>query len=422
MTGATTLKRVAHLRAGGTPAVDDPMLWDDNGGVEWVSIGDMTRSPIVTNGTRRVSHRGMAEKRLPVGAPGTVLFAMYASLGAVAVLGVEATWNQAILGVQGRDGVAHNSFIAYWLEHLARDVSALARSNTQDNLNAEQVGNLPFPALAIEDQRRVADFLDVETARIDALIEKKRRMIALLATRRAVVMSAGIAGQGLDHPRRLSELAWLEDLPLHWQETKLTHVARLGSGHTPSRDHPEWWENCTIPWVTTGEVSQMRADRIEVIAETREMISELGLANSSAELHQTGTVVLCRTAASAGYSAILGTPMATSQDFATWTCGPRLRPRFLLLCLRVMRRDLLERLAMGSTHKTIYMPDIEGIRIPLPKVQEQDEIVDAIWLKLRSIDAAIDILSLQIGLFGERRQALVTAAVTGDLDIGETVA
>ena len=145
-------------------------------------------------------------------------------------------------------------------------------------------------------------------------------------------------------------------------EVKLGYVARLGSGHTPSRDHPEWWLNCTIPWITTGEVAQMSSDRLEEITETREMISEIGLANSSATVRPKGTVVLCRTAASAGYSAIMGSDMATSQDFATWTCGPRLRPRYLLLCLRAMRSDLLGRLAIGSTHRTIYMPDIESSR------------------------------------------------------------
>ncbi len=74
-----------------------------------------------------------------------------------------------------------------------------------------------------------------------------------------------------------------------------------------------------------------------------------------------------------------GGEMATSQDFATWTRGPLLRPRFLLLCLRAMREDLLGRLAMGSTHKTIFMPDIQSLRIPLPPVDEQDEIVEAVW-------------------------------------------
>jgi type I restriction enzyme S subunit len=327
---------------------------------------------------------------------------MYASLGAVAILGVDATWNQAILGVQGRDGVADNRFIAYWLEHLSRDLSALARSNTQDNLNAEQVANLPFPTLAVEDQRRTADFLDAETARINALIAKKKTMIDLLEERRVAITVARIGNRA-------------------WPRVKLTLLARLGSGHTPSRGRPDWLENPSIPWITTGDVVQMRGDRIEVIERPKLSISELGLANSAAELHPAGTVVLSRTA-SVGFSAIMGRPMATSQDFATWTCGPRLRPRFLLLCLRAMRSELLGRLAMGSTHKTIYMPDIEGIRIPLPTLEEQDWAVSDVWTHLRPIDAAVGAIERQIELLREHRQALITAAVTGQLDVANAAA
>src|SRR5581483_11600705 len=124
-----------------------------------------------------------------------------------------------------------------------------------------------------------------------------------------------------------------------WPRVKLTLLARLGSGHTPSRSRPEWWEDPTIPWITTGDIAQMRGDRIEFIESTKFSISELGLANSAAELHPAETVVLSRTA-SVGFSAIMARPMATSQDFATWTCSPRLRPRFLLLCLRAMRAEL----------------------------------------------------------------------------------
>jgi type I restriction enzyme S subunit len=160
----------------------------------------------------------------------------------------------------------------------------------------------------------------------------------------------------------------------------------------------------------------MRSDDIEYVVETREKISALGMANSSATLHPAGTVVLCRTA-SAGYSAIMGADMATSQDFATWTCGPLLRPRFLLLCLRAMRQDLLGRLAMGSTHKTIYMPDIESIKVPIPPVDEQDRIVEETYARHQPLQIAVARLDTQLALIAERRKALITAAVTGQIEI-----
>lgn len=109
--------------------------------------------------------------------------------------------------------------------------------------------------------------------------------------------------------------------------------------------------------------------------------------------------------------------MATSQDFVTWTCGPRLDPFYLLWCLRAMRSDLLGRLAMGSTHKTIYVPDLQMLRIPLPPLHEQQQIVGSIREANTAIDTAVDVIDRQLALLTERRQALITAAVTRQIDV-----
>ena len=106
--------------------------------------------------------------------------------------------------------------------------------------------------------------------------------------------------------------------------------------------------------------------------------------------------------------------MATSQDIATWICGEILQPRFLLLCLRGMRRDLLQRLAMGSTHKTVYMPDIASIRIPLPPQDEQRLIVDMTWAKLELLADAQDRLASQIDLLEEHQRGTAAEAILGD--------
>jgi type I restriction enzyme, S subunit len=260
---------------------------------------------------------------------------------------------------------------------------------------------------------RAVDEIDGEMGELEDQIQE----LLTLAASQSTVLSNALQGGVASQEPVPSSLGWLPERPAHWREAKLTLLARLGSGHTPSRDRPEWWEDCTIPWITTGDISEMRGDRREFIHDTKHHISEEGLANSAAELHPEGTVALSRTA-SVGFSAIMARPMATSQDFATWTCGDRLRPRFLLLCLRVMRPDLLGRLAMGSTHKTIYMPDIEAIRIPLPPVDEQEEIVEAVWQSLRPLDAAADALTRRITLLGEKRAALTFALVGGDSSRG----
>jgi type I restriction enzyme S subunit len=351
---------------------------------------------------------------------------------------------EGLLGVSGWDGIVTYHYLVFRPRSSqvdARFYAYLLRTPTYildfsrrvRGLGGADQGNVRTPHIRIGDwrktvvptppvatQRAIADYLDRETARIDALIVAKRRMVELLEERWQTVMHEAAAGRvGVTRgERRSTSVPWLTDVPSHWREGHLKLLAKLGTGHTPSRSHPEWWIDLTIPWITTGEVAQMRSDRIEYISETRERISELGMSNSSATLHGSGTVVLCRTA-SAGYSAIMGRDMATSQDFATWTCGPLLRPRFLLLCLRAMRQDLLGRLAMGSTHKTIYMPDIEAIKVPVPPAEEQDAIVTAVYSEQRPLDACSRSLGDQIVLLQERRQALITAAVTGQLDVPE---
>jgi type I restriction enzyme S subunit len=113
----------------------------------------------------------------------------------------------------------------------------------------------------------------------------------------------------------------------------------------------------------------------------------------------------------------MGEDMATSQDFATWTCGSQLDPFYLLWCLRAMRADLLGRLAMGSTHKTIYVPDLQMLRIPLPPLDEQHQIIKEIHSSNAMIDGTVDVIDRQIELLAERRQALIAAAVTGGITV-----
>ncbi len=190
-----------------------------------------------------------------------------------------------------------------------------------------------------------------------------------------------------------------------WPTVPIRYVARLGTGHTPSRQHPEYWENCTIPWVTLADVGQLRDRTADVISKTSEMISPLGVANSSAVRHPAGTVILSRTA-SVGFSAILGTDMATSQDFATWTCASKLDAKYLLHALRAMAPDL-RRLAMGSTHKTIYMPDIAELRVPLPPVDEQHRIADFLDAETARIDELTALTRRAMDLLDTKRRLQV---------------
>ena len=131
-------------------------------------------------------------------------------------------------------------------------------------------------------------------------------------------------------------------------------------------------------------------------------------------------MILSRTA-SVGFSAVLGVDMATTQDFVNWVCGPSLRPEYLLYVFRAMGPEF-RRLAMGSTHQTIYIPDVGGFSTPVPPVPEQDEIVAFIRKETAAIDALTVKVRRAIDLLKEFRTALISAAVTGKIDVREEAA
>jgi type I restriction enzyme S subunit len=166
---------------------------------------------------------------------------------------------------------------------------------------------------------------------------------------------------------------WYQGVRADWPMVPLRGVAAMGTGHTPDRTKPEYWENCTIPWVTAADLSA-RPSEFEPLTETAQHVSHLGVANSSAVVHPAETVMFCRTA-SVGLLTITDKPMVTTQAFVTWTAGPELLPRYLLFSIAAMRPELM-RIAYGSTHLTIYMPDLKALEIPAPPLDEQRRIAD----------------------------------------------
>lgn len=278
------------------------------------------------------------------------------------------------------------------------------------------IRNVPVWAPSLHTQRAIADFLDRETGQIDALIAKQEQLIATLRERRESLI-ARLCTHGTNAAGRLrrSNLGWAASIPEDWTDTNIRRVAVMKTGHTPSRSKNEYWLNTDIPWFTLADVWQLRDSRRTYLGATANTISRLGLENSSAELLPAGTVVLSRTA-SVGFSGVMPTEMATSQDFWNWVCGPLLVPEYLMWVFRAMRPHLLS-LMVGSTHQTIYQSIAAALRIPLPPLEEQHRIVAELDAQTARIDTLIDKAERFIALSKERRAALITAAVTGELEI-----
>ena len=191
-------------------------------------------------------------------------------------------------------------------------------------------------------------------------------------------------------------------IPEEWDAKLLEKVAKRGSGHTPDKKHPEYW-NGDIKWISLAD-----SDALDdlFITDTFAKITPLGIANSSAVVHPPGTVVLSRDAG-IGKSAIMSTAMAVSQHFMAWCCGPQLHNKFLYYWLQSAKPEF-ERIGNGSTIKTIGLPYFRDLKIPFPPPPEQRAIADA----LSDVDALLGGLDRLIAKKRDLKQGAMQQLLT----------
>jgi len=191
------LKQCAsRFYSGGTPDSGTSSFYCDPGsGIPWLLIGDITRQRRVRNAVRAITEKGRESRGLDVLPAGTLLYSMYASLGSVSILEIDATVNQAIIGIRLRSSVLNTEFALYYLETLRPHVIRLASTSTQANLNAEKVRSLPVLVPTLTEQVAIVRYLDDATANTDSAIAHARREIDLLREYRTRLIADVVIGK-----------------------------------------------------------------------------------------------------------------------------------------------------------------------------------------------------------------------------------
>jgi len=193
--------------------------------------------------------------------------------------------------------------------------------------------------------------------------------------------------------------------PSGWQINLLDKVAIRRSGHTPSKSNDTYW-NGGVKWVSLADSSRLDQGEIN---HTDKEISELGIKNSSAVMLPQGTVIISRDAG-VGKSAVLSQEMAVSQHFITWQCDNEkgLHNWFLYYWLQLNKREF-ERMAVGSTIKTIGLPFFKKIKIAHPEYSEQKKIAQI----LSTWDKGIETVEKLIENSQQKKKALMQQLLTG---------
>lgn len=284
----------------------------------------------------------------------------------------------------------------------------------RQNLTPTDLLEFPIPIPDFPTQQAIADFLDRETARVDQLIEKKdRQYLALEEDHQAFVTMA--VSTGLDAaPMSPTANTWLKEIPAHWDLSRLKFVcARIVDC---LHETPEHSESGDYPSIRTADLIRGRLllDQAKRVSEDeyRIRIERLGPAE--------GDVLYTREGERFGLAALVppGVKLCLGQRMMMFRTNRRVLPAFLMWSLNgQFAYNWLKQSTSGATSPHLNIYDIRNVPLPLPPLAEQRSIVNRIDARFRRKEAAAGAIRISIERLREYRSALITAAVTGQIDV-----
>ena len=328
-----------------------------------------------------------------------------------------------------------------------RQIEALATGNqlSMRNISQNALKSIQIPLIPLAEQKIIAQKLDTLLAQVENTKARLARTRETIKRFRQSVLAAAVSGKLTEewrdnNPELSTEkmLAGFEPLkkPARWKSRSeafimgvnatavgkpqnkavtswewvpIVDVARMESGHTPSRSKPEYWGG-DVYWIGIKDARHNHAD---TITDTEQKTNDLGLANSASRLLPVDTVCISRTA-SVGYVVKMGKPMATSQDFVNWVPSSVIDPDWLKW-LFVAEKESLFKFGKGSTHTTVYFPEWLSMHIALPPFEEQREIsrqIEQFFAHADTIEKQVEAAQTRVN---NLTQSILAKAFRGEL-------
>lgn len=408
--------------SGGTPAKETLHYWD--GGIPWVSPKDMKRR-IIDSSEDTISEVAIAETRLKLIPNPAVLIVVRGMILAhsfpVAITAVPVTINQDMKALRLRKEL-NPYFLGWWLEGAGRDLLAVlvdeaAHGTKAIRMDKWRVTMVEIPPLP--EQHAIATFLDRETAAIDALVAKKERLIELLQEKRTALITRGVT-KGLDSniPMKDSGIEWLGEIPAHWEVIRLKYLVieplKYGANEAA--------ELTDLGLPRYIRITDIRADG-SLREETFRSISEEAAAPY---LLSEGDLLFARSGATVGktfrYTSIAGRAAYAGYLIRARLDQTQADSRFVLYFTQSgVYWKWLQRSCIQATIQNVGADRYANLMICLPPHEEQEEIIQRLYGEVAQHEYLIAKVREAIDRLKELRTALISAAVTGKIDVREEV-
>ena len=406
------IRRLSTVKRGASPRpIDDPKFFDDDGEFSWVRISDVTASKMyLTQTTEKLSTLGgsLSVKIYPE----TFFVSIAASVGKPIIAKIKCCIH---------DGFVYFPYLEinpkffYYLFEGAQLFQGLGKLGTQLNLNTETIGNINIPVPPEDEIDLIISYLDRETTEIDNLIAEKEKMLALLEEKREALISRAVT-RGLDSNISLkrSGIDWLDEVPEHWEVSKLGYKfsvkARLGWKGLKAEEYVDkGYIFLSTPNIKTEEIDFKNVNYIntERYFESPEIMLEVGDILVVKDGSTLGIINLVK---------FLPSPATVNSSIAILRAKDDLDCNFFYYFFTSSyTQNVIQRLKDGQGVPHLFQADLKKFNILFPSLKEQQDISSYLDRETAKIDKLLAAIKESIALLKERRSALITAAVTGQI-------
>ncbi len=402
---------------------ETPKFLDE--GIPFFSVDGIQNCKLIFEGCRYISqedHDRFSMKCLPKF--GDVLLGKAASVGKVAFVDTKEEFNVwSPLAVLTPKSVKLGKFIFYSLQStwLQAQCDVNSNSNTQKNLSMGVIDNLSFAIPSDTEADTIANFLDHETAKIDTLIEKQQQLIKLLKEKRQAVISHAVT-KGLNPiaPMRDSGVEWLGEVPAHWIPIQIRRIlSDMEQGKSPECESREAESNewgvlktsCVNRAIYNSLANKALPNTIKPFPQYEVKKGDILMSRASGSRDLIGSVA---------YVYETRPRILLSDKIFRLHLSSRVnRIFFSFLMQSSYMRSNIERAISGAEGmaNNITKSAVIGFCFALPPKDEQNDIAELVTKKLNVFDELIKKSNSAIEIMKERRTALISAAVTGKIDV-----
>jgi len=387
-------------------------------GVPFLSVDGIQNGELIFESCRYISPADHAEfKRKALPQKNDLLMGKAASTGKIARVKVDfefSIWSPlALIRIDKNFSVPE--FVEYALKSpmTQAEIDTFCTANTQKNISMDDIPRLSIFHPPLKEQKAIALFLDHQTTKIETLISEQEKLIELLKEKRQAVISHAVTkGINPNVKMKNSGVVWLGDVPEHWEVMTLRRCSsNVQTGGTPSSDSINNEGEVGLDWYTPGDFT----DTLTLGRSTKKISTSL-IESSGIKIFPSNSVLIISIGGTLGKVGYLNQAASSNQQINAVIPNQKINGYFLAYSLAV-KTEQMKYLSNASTIGIMNQEKTKEIWVAVPPLEEQFNITNYLDGITKSLDTLINTCLATITLLNERRSALISAAVTGQIDV-----